>query len=128
MKRYKYYDEDYEILKHAFNVLSEEMWYHYLHFVTYEDKRGRPFIFVIYDCNLHLPKTLYLDKRFVTDNKPIHDTINITNDSIHVKDSLVTVEKIPNMFIKSLDSISIDTINTVVNGKVTESKIKVTIK
>ena len=68
MKRYKYYDEDYEILKHAFNVLSEEMWYHYLHFVTYEDKRGRPFIFVIYDCNLHLPKTLYLDKRFVTDN------------------------------------------------------------
>ena len=32
------------------------------------------------------------------------------------------------MFIKSLDSISIDTINTVVNGKVTESKIKVTIK
>ena len=73
-------------------------------------------------------KYFWIYTRYVTDNKPIHDTINITNDSIHVKDSLVTVEKIPNMFIKSLDSISIDTINTVVNGKVTESKIKVTIK
>ena len=70
----------------------------------------------------------WINPRYVTDNKPIHDTINITNDSIQVNDSLVTVEKIPNMFIKSLDSISIDTINTVVNGKVTESKIKVTIK
>ena len=71
---------------------------------------------------------VWINPRYVTDNKPIHDTINISNDSIHVKDSLVTVEKIPNMFIKRLDSISIDTINTVVNGKVTESKIKVTIK
>lgn len=70
----------------------------------------------------------WINPRYVTNNKSIHDTINITNDSIQVKDSLVTVEKIPNMFIKSLDSISIDTINTVVNGKVTDSKIKVTIK
>lgn len=68
MKRYKYYDEDYEILKYAFNVLSEEMWYHYLDLVRYEDKSCHPFIFIIYDCNLHLPKTLYLDGRFVTDN------------------------------------------------------------
>ena len=70
----------------------------------------------------------WINPRFVTDNKPIHDTINITNDSIQVKDSLVTVEKIPNMCMKSRDSIAIDTIKTGVNGKVTESKIKVTIK
>ena len=38
MRRYKYYDEDYEILKYAFNVLSEEMWYYYLDLSTYEDK------------------------------------------------------------------------------------------
>ena len=68
MKRYKYYDEDYEILKYAFNVLSEEMWYHYLDLSTYEDKSCRPFIFIVYNCNLHLPKKLYLDGRFVTDN------------------------------------------------------------
>ena len=49
MRRYKYYDEDYEILKYVFNVLSEEMWCNYLDLVTYEDKRSRPFIFVIYD-------------------------------------------------------------------------------
>lgn len=60
--------------------------------------------------------------------EPIHDTINLSKDSIQYKDSLITIEKIPNIFIKSLDSISIDTINTVVNGKVTESKIKVTVK
>ena len=70
----------------------------------------------------------WINPRYVIDNKPIHDTINITNDSIQVKASFVTVEKIPNMFIKSLDSISTDTKNTVVNGKVTEAKIKVTIK
>ncbi len=70
----------------------------------------------------------WINPRFVTDNKPIHDTINITKDSIQIRDSVDTIVKIPNMFIKSLDSISIDTINTVVNGKVTESKIKVTIK
>ena len=56
------------------------------------------------------------------------NTINITKDSIQIRDSVDTIVKIPNMFIKSLDSISIDTINTVVNGKVTDSKIKVTIK
>lgn len=70
----------------------------------------------------------WINPRYVTNNGIIHDTINITNDSIQVKDSLITVEKIPNMFIKSLDSISIDTINTVVNGKIIESKLKITIK
>lgn len=59
---------------------------------------------------------------------PIHDTISLSKDSIQYKDSVVYVDKFPNVFVKSLDSISIDTINTVVNGKVTESKIKVTLK
>ena len=68
MRRYKYYDEDYEILKHAYDVLSEEMGEQFFKFVTYEDKRSRPFIFVIYDCNLHLPKTLFLDGRYIVDN------------------------------------------------------------
>ena len=68
MKRYKYYDEDYEILKYAYDILLEEMGDCFLDLSTYEDKRSRPFIFIIYDCNLYLPKTLYLDGRFVTDN------------------------------------------------------------
>lgn len=70
----------------------------------------------------------WINPRFVTNKGIIHDTISITNDSIQVKDSLITVEKIPNIFIKSLDSISIDTINTVVNGKTMESKLKITVK
>ena len=40
----------------------------FLDLSTYEDKSYSPFIFIIYDCNLYLPKTLYLDGRFVTDN------------------------------------------------------------
>ena len=68
MKRYKYYDEDYEILKYAYDILLEEMGDCFLDLPTYEDKSYSPFIFIIYDCNLHLPKKLYLDGRFVTDN------------------------------------------------------------
>lgn len=58
----------------------------------------------------------------------IHDTISLSKDSIQYRDSVIYVDKFPNEFVKSLDSISIDTINTVINGKVTESKLKVIIK
>ena len=68
MKRYKYYDYDYEILKYAYDILLEEMGDCFLDLSTYEDKSYSPFIFIIYDCNLYLPKTLYLDERFVTDD------------------------------------------------------------
>ena len=68
MRRYKYYDEDYEILKYAYDVLSEEMGDCFLDLSTYEDKSYSPFIFLIYDCNLYLPKTLFLDGRYIADN------------------------------------------------------------
>ena len=68
MRRYKYYDEDYEILKYAYDILLKEMEGSYLDFVKYEDKSCHPFIFLIYDCNLCLPRTLFLDGRFVADN------------------------------------------------------------
>ena len=68
MKRYKYYAYDYEILKYAYDILLEEMGDCFLDLSTYEDKSYSPFIFIIYDCNLYLPKTLYLDERFVTDD------------------------------------------------------------
>ena len=55
-----------------------------------------------------------------------HDTIRV--DSIVRVDSIETRVQMPKTFVISLDSISIDTINTIVNGKVTDTKFKISIK
>lgn len=60
------------------------------------------------------------------DNETVHDTIRV--DSIVRVDSIETKIQIPKSFVISLDSISIDTINTIVNGKVTDAKFKISIK
>lgn len=60
------------------------------------------------------------------DNKVTHDTIRV--DSIVRVDSIETRVQMPKTFVISLDSISIDTINTIVNGKVTDTKFKISIK
>lgn len=57
------------------------------------------------------------------DNKVVHDTIRV--DSIVRTDSLI---QMPKTLIISLDSVSIDTINTVINGKVIDTKYKISIK
>ena len=60
------------------------------------------------------------------DNEVTHDTIRV--DSIVRVDSIETRFQMPKTFVISLDSISIDTINTIVNGKVTDTKFKISIK
>lgn len=60
------------------------------------------------------------------DNEVTHDTIRV--DSIVRVDSIETRVQMPRTFVISLDSISIDTINTIVNGKVTDTKFKISIK
>ena len=60
------------------------------------------------------------------DNEVTHDTIRV--DSIVRVDSIETRVQMPKTFVISLDSISIDTINTIVNGKVTDTKFKISIK
>lgn len=49
-------------------------------------------------------------------------------DSIVRVDSIETKIQMPKSFVISLDSVSIDTINTIVNGKVTDAKFKISIK
>ena len=56
----------------------------------------------------------------------MHDTIRV--DSIVRVDSIETKIQMPKSFVISLDSVSIDTINTIVNGKVTDAKFKISIK
>lgn len=60
------------------------------------------------------------------DNKVVHDTICV--DSIVRTDSLIMETQMPKTLIISLDSVSIDTINTVINGKVIDTKYKISIK
>lgn len=60
------------------------------------------------------------------DNEVVHDTIRV--DSIVRVDSIETKIQMPKSFVISLDSVSIDTINTIVNGKVTDAKFKISIK
>lgn len=60
------------------------------------------------------------------DNKVVHDTIRV--DSIVRTDSLIMETQMPKTLIISLDSVSIDTINTVINGKVIDTKYKISIK
>lgn len=71
----------------------------------------------IYCINSHYPGI---------DNEVTHDTIRV--DSIVRVDSIETKVQMPKTFVISLDSISIDTINTIVNGKVTDTKFKISIK
>ena len=59
-------------------------------------------------------------------NKVVHDTIRV--DSIVRTDSLIMETQMPKTLIISLDSVSIDTINTVINGKVIDTKYKISIK
>ena len=65
-------------------------------------------------------------KNRAIDNKVTHDTIRV--DSIVRVDSIETRVQMPKTFVISLDSVSIDTINTIVNGKVTDTKFKISIK
>lgn len=55
------------------------------------------------------------------------DTVNI-KDTVYLDTVKALTPEFPKVLVKSLDSISIDTISTVVNGKVTEQKYKITIK
>ena len=71
----------------------------------------------IYFINPHYPGI---------DNEVVHDTIRV--DSIVKVDSIETRVQMPKTFVISLDSISIDTINTIVNGKVIDTKFKIFIK
>lgn len=71
----------------------------------------------IYCINPHYPGI---------DNEVVHDTIRV--DSIVRVDSIETKIQMPKSFVISLDSVSIDTINTIVNGKVTDAKFKISIK
>lgn len=72
-------------------------------------------IFVDYKFVRH-----YYNKEEITDSIK-HDTVNIFIDSI-IKDTVI-----PNEIIKSIKDVNIDTINTIINGKVIESNYKITI-
>lgn len=68
-------------------------------------------IFVDYKFVRH-----YYNKEEITDSIK-HDTVNII-----IKDTVI-----PNEIIKSIEDVNIDTINTIINGKVIESNYKITI-
>lgn len=68
-------------------------------------------IFVDYKFVKH-----YYNKEEITDSIK-HDTVNII-----IKDTVI-----PNEIIKSIEDVNIDTINTIINGKVIESNYKITI-
>lgn len=55
------------------------------------------------------------------------DTVYV-RDSIYIDSAKAPVINMPSEIIKPLDSITIDTINTIINGKVTDSKYRITIK
>jgi hypothetical protein len=58
------------------------------------------------------------------DTVTVHDTCYVDSSS----NPTPVVQEFPKVLVKSLDSISIDTISTVINGKVAEQKFKITVK
>ena len=50
-----------------------------------------------------------------------HDTLYLDTTKVHV-------QEFPKVLVISLDSVTIDTISTIVNGKVTDQKFKIAIK
>lgn len=55
------------------------------------------------------------------------DTIT-KHDTLYLDTTKVQIQEFPKVLVISLDSVSIDTISTVVNGKVTDQKFKIVIK
>lgn len=55
------------------------------------------------------------------------DTI-AKHDTLYLDTTKVQVQEFPKVLVISLDSVTIDTISTIVNGKVTDQKFKIAIK
>jgi hypothetical protein len=55
------------------------------------------------------------------------DTIT-KHDTLYLDTTKVQVQEFPKVLVISLDSVTIDTISTIVNGKVTDQKFKIAIK
>jgi hypothetical protein len=55
------------------------------------------------------------------------DTIT-KHDTLYLDTTKVQMQEFPKVLVISLDSVSIDTISTIVNGKVTDQKFKITLK
>ena len=56
-----------------------------------------------------------------TDTITKHDTLYLDTAKVHI-------QEFPKVLVISLDSVTIDTISTIVNGKVTDQKFKIAIK
>jgi predicted metalloenzyme YecM len=55
------------------------------------------------------------------------DTIT-KHDTLYLDTAKVQMQEFPKVLVISLDSVTIDTISTIVNGKVTDQKFKIAIK
>lgn len=68
----------------------------------------------------------YVESRYhgIHNENLVNDTISI-RDTIEIRD---TVSKTPKIVYINIDSVRIDTINTVINGKVTDSKLCIEFK
>lgn len=69
----------------------------------------------------------YSVKTFNFPNIAKTDTIT-KHDTLYLDTTKVQIQEFPKVLVISLDSVSIDTISTVVNGKVTDQKFKIAIK
>lgn len=66
---------------------------------------------------------------YQVDTVATHDTI-IIRDTITIRDTIMpdTIKYIPNIFVTPSNNVTIDRINTVINGLTTNSDIKISIR